>query len=283
VNQAEKPPLFFHLGIERTGTTYLQDLVFPHFKGITYFYRTTYETLDKHIDQASAESQFLSFEYNLNQQFLGEVPRFASQFPHTRPIVVFRRQHSWLSSQFKRFVKNGNPITFGKFFDLEKNESLYKREDLVFMDRIKFLEQHFKFKPLVLFYDDFVKDKEGFLKTICDYIGATFNPSDVQRKTKHTSYNTKQLKAINTVAKFVNIRRKKPFNNVVGNLTARYLKDAVRYPVLFVANYLPESFFSKDPLIDKDYLEKIKAYYQQDWESCREYALKNNAELLTKA
>lgn len=150
------------------------------------------------------------------------------------------------------------------------------------MDRIKFLEAHFNYKPLVLFYDDFVKEKDVFLETICQYVGASFNPADVQRKTKHTSYNNKQLKALSKVSKYVNLRRVKHFNNIVANLATRYLMDAVRYPVLFVANYLPETFFSKAPLIDKEYLERIKTHYQKDWDSCREYARINNPKLLAE-
>lgn len=272
-----KPQLYFHLGIERTGTKFLQDVVFPHFKGIEYVHRDDYSTIEERMEKTTHEKVFLSFEYNLNDQFINEVPRMAKLFPDLKPIVVFRKQHSWLISQYKRFTKNGFHRKFKDFLDLENNQGHYKLEDLSFKNRIEYLEKHFRRKPYVLFYDDFKKDKDGFLLEIAQLVGARFDPDSPQRKTKHTSYGEKEVKAMFWLSKYVNVRRERVFKSQFLQKTQKKLKDLIRYPFIGLSKLLPETTFVKGDLIPDDYVQKIKAYYRADWEACRAYAFKNNS------
>ena len=50
----------------------------------------------------------------------------------------------------------------------------------------------------------------------------------------------------------------------------------IRYSTLYVSKYLPGSWFSKEPLIDPDYLKEVRDYYEADYQKVIEYAQKNN-------
>lgn len=261
--------IFFHVGLGKTGSTFLQYNVFPKLKGVHYIQRTRYKQAIKIIQNSSYEKYFVSNEFD--QQLEQEVVRFSSVFPETTPIIVFRRQDEWIASQYRRFIKNGHTFSFNEFIDLENDTGYFKIKDLRFFDMIKLLEKHFTKPPLVLFYDDMKNHPQVFISKIASVMEATFNIKDINLNPKHTSYNTKQLKAMKYLAAKFDIRKRK----TVSNLLIRYFNKAyyglLRYTILYSTKILPNSFFDEKPLINPSELENVKQYFKEDWNSCLRY------------
>ena len=271
-----KSEIFFHVGVERTGTKYVQGKVFPYFKGIHFINKDRFSIYNKIIDKQKYSKYLVSMELNLSPQFEEEVKRFSESYPDTKVIMVLRKQHSWIASHYKRIVKNGQNLTFSQFLDMENDQSVYNRSDLLYYDKLMLLKKYFHQKPLVLLYDDLRNQPMSFIDKLANFLNVTYDKNEINLDRKHTSYSLKQLKAIQKTMKYVTIERKKISKSIIINYLYRLYIDAIRYSVLYITKILPDSWFDTKPLIDTLTIQKIKDYYKKDWERSVKYVLENN-------
>ncbi len=268
----KKKEIFYHVGLGKTGTTYLQYRVFPKFKGVFYIQRTKYKKSFDIIKKTNHKKYLVSNEFD--RQFPVEIKRIASHFPEAKIIMVLRRHDSWLASQYRRWVKNGYPYSFEKFIDLDNDQGEWKQNEALFYPYIEMIEKLFKEKPLVLLYDDLKKDPILFFKKIADFVGADFNPEDISLKRVHTSYNEKQLLFRRKWNRFFAGTMKESKNKYIAFLQNIFYIKPIRYGALYLAKLLPDSLKPNEPLTPESHLKRIREFYQNDWDKCVEYVKK---------
>lgn len=263
--------LYFHVGISKTGSTFLQHRVFPKLGDIHYFPTNQFKKYKSLVQKASSPNILLSREFD--RQMEREVKKWAADFPNTKSILVLRRQDGWIASQYRRFVKNGFGLTFKEFIDIEKDTGYWERDNLNFYNYIEILEHYFEHKPLVLMYDELRKKPEQFIQKLANYTNSTFDINDIDLSKVHTSYNEKQLKVMLKAGKRLNISNAKPFQSSLLNTIRRYAYVyPLRYGTLYSALLLPNAMVSKSPLIPVEALKDIKNYYADDWQKCLDYS-----------
>lgn len=274
MEQVSEKQIFFHVGLSKTASTYLQEKVFPLFEEVEYIHRMyRYNNVFEIIEKSEKNIILISREFD--HQFERELKRFAPKYPDIQVIVVFRRQDSWIASQYRRFFKNGHIIPFTDFFSLKEDKGIFKKSDLYFTHYIEIVEKLFTKKPLVLLYDDLRKDPMAFFDYIAGIMGVKYDKTKVNLKTKHKSYSEKQLKALKAVSKVISVRKdnvKYPFLYQL----KRFYTNLIRYSTLYIAKVLPDTWFNSEPLIDPKELKVVKDYYEEDWKYVIEYAKKNN-------
>ncbi len=277
MKQASDKQIYFHVGLSKTASTYLQERVFPLFENVEYIHRMyRYNKVFDILSETNKKIILISREFD--QQFKSELKRFAAQYPDIQVFIVFRRQDSWIASQYRRFFKNGHIIPFTDFFDLKNDKGMFTKKDLDFSNYINTVEKYFTKKPVVLFYDDLRKDPMAFFDYIASIMGVKYDKKKVNLKSKHKSYSEKQLKALKAVSKIISTRKdnvKYPFLYQF----KRFYTNLIRYSTLYVAKILPESWFSSKPLIEPNELKAVKEYYAEDWKAVNEYAKKNNPKI----
>ena len=165
--------LYFHVGISKTGSTFLQHNVFPKLEGIHYF-PTNQSKKYKPLVQRSYHSQIL-LSREFDRQMEREVKKWAADFPSTKSILVLRRQDGWVASQYRRFTKNGFGLTFKEFIDIENDNGYWERDNLNFYNYIEILEHYFDHKPLVLMYDELRNSPETFIQKLANYTNSTLD------------------------------------------------------------------------------------------------------------
>ncbi len=268
--------IFFHVGLGKTATTYLQYKVFPKLKGIYYIQRTRYKKSLKLIEQSAQQKIFVSNEFD--QQLEKEAKWFSTRHPDAKVLIVFRRHDSWIASQYRRLVKNGFSKPFNDFFDIEHDRGVWKHSDLDYFSKIQIIEKYFTHKPLVLFYEDMKRDPFTFIDAIAHYTGTTYDKADISLDSVHRSYNEKQLKIFRQLSKrlfyFDIPRAQQP----VLKWLQRISKQSIQYPLLYLALLIPERFVSKEPLIPEEQLQCIRQHFADDWQRCIDYAKKNNGD-----
>ena len=265
--------VFLHVGLGKVASTYLQYRVFPKFKGIHYIQRTKYWNYDKIIETSSEPKFLISREFD--RQLETEVRKFAETFPNGRFIINLRRHDSWIASQYRRFVKNGMYLTFEEFLDLDKDDGFWKVQELTFFPMLQVLEEITGNRPKVLFHEQLKKDPFDFYDAIANYIGATYDRSDISLKPVHRSYSEKQLKIIR---KF-KLYKSEPYGNMrnpVDWLRRRW-RFLLCYLILYPARLVPAAWVSQAPLISPESLERVRAHFADDWQRCVDYANKNAA------
>jgi hypothetical protein len=262
--------IYFHVGLGKTGSTYLQNRFFTRLTGIHYIHTSKYKKSVALI-QGSMESKFL-VSREFDQQLGEECSQFSQQFPEAR-IIVFLRQHdTWIASQYRRFVKNGFSGSFNEFMDIRGDRGLWKKADLDFFSKIKTIEYYFKSRPLVLFYEDFKRNPTLIFDQLCAFMGAGYDLDGINLNPKHVSYSEKQLKVIRGVGKYFF----QPYPPPIANPVLRYLRrlwhQLFRYSILYGAKLIPNFLINPAPLISVEELGAVRAFGAADWEKCKVYA-----------
>lgn len=266
---AEKT-IFFHVGLGKTGSTYVQYRFFPFLKGIKYVQRTQYRKYQHLIEKSKEDKILVSNEFD--RQLERELKKMHQFNPDARIIIILRRHDSWMASQYRRQVKNGRALNFDKFLDFTTDNGFWKTDEVFFYPKLKAIEKYFHHKPLVLFHADLKKEPYVFFDRIANFLGATYNKEDIELNPKHKSYSEKQLKIIRKFGKKYFRQNVKPSERFYVRQLQRYYKMFFRYLVLYTAFLMPESWGGEGPLIPEEQLKRIRDYYETDWQKCVEYA-----------
>lgn len=264
-----KKELFFHVGLGKTGSTYLQYRVFPKFKGVYYIQRTKYRRCFDIIKKTNYKRYFVSNEFD--RQFPFEINRIANEFPSAKIIMILRRHDNWMASQYRRWVKNGYSKSFQEFIDIEYDQGEWKQSEALFYPYIEMVLDKLHSKPLVLLYDDMVKNPINTIQKIANFVGAEFNPDDISLKRKHSSYSSKQLRFKRVWNKYIPADIKLSKIKIIAFIQKVFLIKIPRYGLLYLAKLLPESLSPKRELTPKTYLNQIKDFYSDDWKKCVDF------------
>lgn len=269
--------VFFHVGLAKTGTTYLQHKFFPKLRGIKYIRRTKYRNFKyvQIIKRTDYEKYLVSNEFD--RQLEKETKNIASVFPDAKIIIVLRRHDSWIASQYKRRIKNGYSLTFKEFIDLEKDQGYWKQKDLYFYPMLKMIERRFKTRPLVLFYRELRKNPYLFLERISQFLGVSFDKESIDLSPKHRAFNEKQLKIIRKFSRFLFSQDFEYSEKYWLSKIQRLFRMIPRYFILFTSLLVPDFLVEESPLIPEKELEKVRKHYEDDWNRCLEYASKSKS------
>ncbi len=256
--------IYFHVGLAKTGSTFLQKNVFPKLHGIKYISTHKYKNCIDLIIKEKHKKILISREFD--RQFEKEVKWFTSHFPNTKIIVVFRRHDQWISSQYKRFVKNGYSLSFDQFYDIENDSGFWKNKEMIYKNKILLIKKYSPYKPLVLFYDEIKTNPYNFIDRIVKYTKSTYKKDSISLNVVHKSYNEKQLLFLRS---YCRIFKKTPPTYYENNKLLHWL---IYRPwwlffhlLMYLALFIPKSIIVKKPLIEINQLQKIKEKYTNDW------------------
>ena len=263
------PEIFWHCGMMRTGTTYLQSSVFPLFEGLRYIGKDQYADRSRIVREHPSERFLVSFEVYQGGRGVEEIESFAARWPEARPILVLRRQGDWLRSEYKRLLKNGAVREFREVWDPENPTAIYKPSDLRLGDRVACLEENFQSQPILLLYEDLRADGLCFIEHLARITGATLGTQTVGLAPKHVSYGDRELRAFRAVTRYITLRREAPFKPALAYKAQRLFRDLVRYLVLYGSRILP---MGDHALVAPEVLQTVDDYYRTDWADCSERA-----------
>lgn len=262
--------IFFHVGLGKTASTYLQNKVFPKLQGVYYIHPTRYRRYQSIIETTNAEKYFISRE--MDQQLEREVQKISLIYPDTTPIIVLRDNASWIVSQYKRFLKNGYPYRFNEFFDIEHDHGFWKIEDAALFPKLQVLEKYLKQKPVVLLYEDLRAHPYEFIDRIANCMGATFDKNEIPLEPHHTAYREKQLKVMLVISKFLFTKNPTYSGSRFNTWIRRRSRMLLCYIILYGSFLIPGFMVARIKLVPEGEIEKIRAYYKSDWQACLNYA-----------
>lgn len=263
------PEIFFHVGLPKTATTYLQRKFFPYLKGIHFTKKHHFKYHERIIKETDSNSFLFSCEYDKSMEKV--LQDFSAKYPEAKIIISFRRHDKWINSKYKYHIRKNGYKKFNEFISLDNEESFWKKSDLFFMNYIHLIEKYFKHPPLIIFQDELKEKPYKVFDRICKYINATYEKDDIKLATIKRAYSNKQLYVVRS------------FNRIVKHNEDLFKKGLVRtlhrksraffiHLTATLAGFLPKSLIPAETLIPKRELERIKNFYKDDWEMCYEYA-----------
>lgn len=256
--------IFFHVGLSKTGSTFLQQQIFPKLKGIHYVPTVKYRKALDLIPKITTDKVLVSREFD--QQFEQEIKKFSTEYPDAYPIIVFREPGSWAVSNYKRFVKNGHPISFTEFIDIQKDEGLFKIQDFTYSRYLELLDKHFAQKPLVLLYEDLRQNPQEFIQRIADYLDIGIDLKQLNLNPNHVSYSEKSLKLVRKLSSKIQFQKQLEVHRKPKGFLYNLYANIIRYSILYGSKLFPNSWFPQEEFVNDKEVEAVKAYFKDEWE-----------------
>jgi len=267
-----RPELYFHVGLGKTASTFLQSRFFPKLRGIHYTPSNIYRFFPKIVKKGQHQRYLFSREFD--RQFYTETKKIADLSRDTHIIIILRRHDSWIASQYRRYVKNGGKQDFEQFIDLKNDEGAWEQKDLYFYPMMEFIKENFNLKPLVLFHDKLKEDPEAFLNRISEYLKADYSIKDINLKPKHTAYSDHQLRLVKKYSPIDKDKENHYSNRILTFITYRS-KWLVNHLILYAAHLIPQS--KSESLVDAEHQKEVREFYHEDWQKCIAFAQEYSA------
>ena len=190
--------LFIHIGLHKTGTSFLQDYVFPNISDIDYLKKPVRrmegihpakiknclickKRLDKHQMTQTVHENCLSEAWNIdihrttlisdeglsrsmphNKNRMELVETLHRNFPDAHIILGIREKKSWLESCYAQYVKAGGSLRFNEY--LRRYDYIPPGE---YADIIRSMWEN----VLVFHHMDLKNDCDKAIQNICCYMG----------------------------------------------------------------------------------------------------------------
>ncbi|MCZ7599032.1 MAG: hypothetical protein M5U09_16860 [Gammaproteobacteria bacterium] len=133
--EPRRPLVFFHAGLGKVASTYLQKRVFPALDGICYIPRDRFRSHARIVARAEHDRYLISRECGKRlEPRLEEIHRL---YPDARILLFFRRHDEWIASHYRRYVKNGGGRDLDGYLDLDGDEGIWTRDQLEYMPMIE--------------------------------------------------------------------------------------------------------------------------------------------------
>lgn len=261
--------VYFHVGLTKAASKYLQRRVFPRLKGLCYIHKHRFREYKTFIT-AHPENNFL-FSTEMDIGIPGRddnLKKFAADFPDAYPILVLRRQEKWVLSRYKFDLRKTFAGDLKDLFDIDHDRGIFKKKDLFYEKKIDYLTSLFRNKPLVFFQEELLNAPEKVIRMIEDYTGAVYRPGPfASLKTNTSYYTTRQfirLREFNRRHPFDPKKSKSRTVNRIRRIFREFWADIVLYPGFL----LPFLYKTEQVLVSPDELRKIKNFYDDDFLRC---------------
>lgn len=286
--------IYIHIGMIRTGSTFLRTAVFSKWNDIKLShglmggrdfvslkkeqkYLISWANLSGHPWLFDEELKFGGW-YQQQELFLENLSKF---FPDARIMISFRRHDSYVLSLYKHYLLIGGVLPFEKVFDIENDEGIIKKSDLLFKRRLQLVEKFFNDTPFVFLQEELRSNLPALLMDMEKFFMAkapNIHDLDLRRKRPFDIarienrgvglYQSKVLLQLNKLRKSqLNPNGLLPLDN---RYTRRLRIDPRTICQVWLALLLPH----RPITLSKRQQDFIRDYYETDWQFILDYGRK---------
>lgn len=174
--------LTFHVGLHKTGTTFLQENVFPRLEGVE---NLVWRNLEYFLRLDHRKVYFVSCEGLSGSTFASTGERIraisllGAMFPYSRVMITVRPHGEYLKSLYSQYLRYGGTEPFDRFVLLPFDDiggsgsprgHLIHAADLSYRAIIDAAESAFSVPPLVYTMTDMLRGPESFVEQVCAYV-----------------------------------------------------------------------------------------------------------------
>lgn len=264
LDSTEYSNLILHIGVQKTGTTFVQNAVFPLWKGIQYIHTDKLELI---LRSRSDRPVLISREGLSGQNWAHHdvrersIARLAQIFPNARIMLSFRKHSKYIASSYCQYLQRGGYLSFEQYFDPHNDRGHMKIDDFRFALKVEAVERYFGRSPFVFFQEELHRDLDALLADMETFIGGTA-PIKSQIKNKKYNQSVKYHPAI--LLRFLN-RYSRSEINPQGRFPL-YHQKLIRLkldPRSICQNWL--KFAPNRTIIGPEESEVIDSLYEDDW------------------
>lgn len=271
--------IYIHIGMHKTGTTFLQNQVFKNLNEIHYINGGLLNEICRPSNR-SEQSKLISWEGLSGRPYIGQptkenkslkkkiyrdsfyasVNNLKRLFPNCEIIIFIRKHEEYIVSWYRHFIKRGGVLTFKEFYG---EKGVLHPSDILYKKKIQVLKENFKVVHIFDYSDLKNKPDETIMKLLSIIDEKDFNDK-ISSKKVNVSIKGWRL---NFVRRYNSIFFKFP------SQIQRILKLIYLSPELFVTKLL---FFIGENETDKDdyNIKKIALEFKSDWDYIQHIKIK---------
>lgn len=264
--------IIFHIGLRKTGTTFLQSEVFPNLTNIDYGSKkiiTLAQSINNIILISNEGLSGIPYNTKNNKkisylnQFKRSIKNLNLIFPEAKFIICFREPSSLILSNYKQYLHEGGTLSFDHFFNLN-HTGLLDPKDFMFSRHLNFLLNNYDHNKFHIFlFKDILNHPKNTIKEIVKFIA----PENVNENMNNI--NTDNKKQANPSVLYTyekGLIRFNKINNWLKTNTPFSLQiklfGKILNPRVFFQYILPKLYKPKNDRC----LSEIKDYYLADWQ-----------------
>ena len=190
--------ILLHVGLHKTGTTFLQRNVFPYIKdSVVYYDNIPVRDCDKDKLVIVSDERFtcsLRPYHDIANARLGWVRRLKKSYPDAKILIILRDKKRFVKSLYSQYVKSGGIYEYGRW-----RKTVFDEDSLDYNTLINMYKKNFN-SVLFLPFEYLKQDEYQFIKTICDYVDRpvpTYKHQVVNRHLGH--YSIKMVRILNNL------------------------------------------------------------------------------------
>lgn len=255
---------FFHIGMHKTASTFLQQRVFPKLQGIHFVPKRDYARARRTIRDSGHARVLLSDECQVSTH--AKIDSLQAAFPEARVIIVVRRHDRWAASKYKYYVRKGGTLSPERFFGFD-GDPVFDVTQFDFVATLRYVEERFGRPPFVVLQEELQVAPEESIRLIAAHLGARIDLSSVNMSRVNAAYSDRQLRALLAF----NRRWRKPAVRPPGNLRRKLRpRRLLRYLVPMLAQFGRKEP-GLQPVVPTDLLARIRERYRDNWQGTLDY------------
>lgn len=255
-------PVTVHVGLPKTGTTFLQTRVFPRIRGLRYLHKPAPRHLDGLAD--GEQPVLVSKEGWLIQTDRGGVRSeliedIAARVPGARPLLILRRQDRWARSLYAWRLFMSEPGDFDDY--------MASKGPLYYTAYWDLLSETFGVEPIVIFQEELRDAPRDTAALLAREVGGELDPARIRLGRVNPSRSERGLRLMRAYN-----RRfpKKAHKGALGQP-----RKKARQFMLHTAGWAGDHLGARwtdhlEPAIPDGRLERIHELYREDWLSVLE-------------
>ncbi|ADE15278.1 hypothetical protein Nhal_2181 [Nitrosococcus halophilus Nc 4] len=256
---------YFHVGMHKTGTTFMQKNVFPKFHGIKYL--PPWSPFDRFLRLHDKENYLYSNErlagilWATQSQVDSSLKQLSDLFPSSRILISFRRHDGFIVSSYKQFLHEGGTLKFEEYFDINNDRGFMKKDQFLYKNRIDSITKHFGDIPFTFLQDEIKKDLQCLLKDIEKFIGAAAPKlEEINMQFMNTGVSYYQAKVLRWLNQFAHSHLNPDGRFKIKNAFTSAFRLEPRQFSQHWLGFLPDKDF-----LTSEQRQKIIEYYKEDW------------------
>lgn len=263
--------LYIHIGLHKTGTTHLQNNIFPYIpdvsiiRGFDLHRKLIYVPANNDILITDEGLSGKLWEGTYYQDFFNYAVKIKELYLNPKIILGVRDQKKIIISLYKQYLHEGGSLSFNHFFN-KHDTGIFKLKDFLFLPRIQYIKDNFD--DVFLYSQESLKERENdFTNALLKFMEIKSNILSQKKPKKFSNVGVSSQLQVNTLMKLNRFNKRLKNSLLPIDLYSSFYRKKNITPRDICQNHLKD-LKSDEFKIKSETYKFITDYYKEDWHNC---------------